>query len=94
MKMGQKIKECRKKKAMTGEMLAAVLRISIPTLSLLENNKLATRPSPKMVIRLANFFDDTEILSIYLENNIVYQQAKNKGLICCENHEPEKQEAV
>ena len=94
MKMGQKIKQCRKKKAMTGEMLAAVLRISVLTLSLLENNKLATRPSPEMVIRLANFFDDPEIMSIYLESNIVYQHAKNRGLICCENHDPEKQEAV
>ena len=73
MTIGQKIREARKKKNFTADILAQALGVSAGAVWKIENDRLKGGPDPETVVKIANALDDNSILLHYLEENPVYQ---------------------
>lgn len=52
---GDKIKELRKSKGITQDMLATALGVSLGTIGMYETNKI--NPSPEILLKISEYFD-------------------------------------
>ena len=74
MTIGQKIHDARKRKNMTGEMLAALVGVSASAVSKLENDQFKGGPGPEILIKISDALDDRSILIYALLENPICQR--------------------
>jgi len=73
MTIGQKIRASRREKRKTLADVAEHLGLTAVTVSDIERDRLKDGPSAAVVVKIADFLNDTSLLLHYLEENLVYQ---------------------